>query len=377
MANQRNKKPSSDDPLDIVTNMHQNYLRQATLDFSGETSTPQAESDDKNQTKNRSLQSAQSKELGNKEAMEIATQIRQEVLAELLDNNALLPHPIPNTAVMPNELLRSSLFSARNRHQKRKFLKYDPIATLGNFQISYYGEELRQDDCDIYMKLIEIASRQAPPDLSIAGNNIKNPEEFIAFGFTRYGLAKEMGRSPHNSFNKRLIESLDRLRFGGLIIESNSIAKNTKGRSQRLALNLMDYVTRETRKKGQNYENTLVCFIPKALILLMGNQNYTRVQWSKRLSLKSNIAKWLINFYSSHRKPLPVTLDNLCDAAGINIQRRTDARKLVRTAHKQLLDCGFLSDFNIEDDRITVTRAPIKDWQQLVERLSDTQNNSG
>ena len=55
---------------------------------------------------------------------------------------------------LPNELLRSALFNARNRKQPRAYLKKTDIAVLFEGRITYQGEELRQDDETVWLQLI-------------------------------------------------------------------------------------------------------------------------------------------------------------------------------------------------------------------------------
>lgn len=61
---------------------------------------------------------------------------------------------------MPNELLRSALFSARNRKQPRAYLKSADIAVLFDGCITYLGEELRQDDETVWLQLIHLAKER-------------------------------------------------------------------------------------------------------------------------------------------------------------------------------------------------------------------------
>jgi len=62
---------------------------------------------------------------------------------------------------MPNDLVRSALFTIGNSRQKRSFRRDTVIAALGELEITYTGEELRQDDEDVFLQLVHLA-RLAP-----------------------------------------------------------------------------------------------------------------------------------------------------------------------------------------------------------------------
>ena len=61
--------------------------------------------------------------------------------------------------VIPNDLIRSSLFTISNHKMPRLYFKANPLYTFGETAIVYTGEELRQDDEDVWMQLIHHASK--------------------------------------------------------------------------------------------------------------------------------------------------------------------------------------------------------------------------
>ena len=66
----------------------------------------------------------------------------------------------------PNEFLRSALFNARNRNQRRRYLQQETLAIIGSGRITYTGEELRQDDATVWLQLIQMA-RDTPLGSSV------------------------------------------------------------------------------------------------------------------------------------------------------------------------------------------------------------------
>ena len=102
---------------------------------------------------------------------------------------------------MANEVLRSSLFNARNRNQPRQYLKNEAIAIIDkSASIIYTGEELRQNDESVWLQLIHMA-RKVP---------IGSPVEFTPYEMVQ---ALRVAKSkPNKGHRKRLFESLRRRR---------------------------------------------------------------------------------------------------------------------------------------------------------------------
>ena len=75
----------------------------------------------------------------------------QEKAAEKSDNR--LPIWNDDKRGAPNEIVRSALFNARNKNQKRGYLKNIEIAIIGDGSIKYTGEELRQDDETVWLQI--------------------------------------------------------------------------------------------------------------------------------------------------------------------------------------------------------------------------------
>ena len=96
----------------------------------------------------------------------------------------------------PNEFLRSALFNARNRNQKRRYLRQETLAIIGKGRITYTGEELRQDDATVWLQLIQIAS----------DTTLGTPVEF-----TPYSFCKAVGWTPSGETYAHLRKCLTRL----------------------------------------------------------------------------------------------------------------------------------------------------------------------
>ena len=79
-----------------------------------------------------------------------------KILATLATRPRYLPEWPDGQRAMPNELLRSALFTCRNRNHPRRFMKDEEIAVIGDGQVIYRGEELRQDDELVWMHLMHL-----------------------------------------------------------------------------------------------------------------------------------------------------------------------------------------------------------------------------
>lgn len=83
----------------------------------------------------------------------------QELLASIAAKPKYLPDWPESHRALPNEILRSALFNCRNRNLPRMFLKEVEIAVIGDGQVIYRGEELRQDDELVWMHLMHLIKK--------------------------------------------------------------------------------------------------------------------------------------------------------------------------------------------------------------------------
>ncbi len=81
------------------------------------------------------------------------------ILATLATRPQYLPEWPDGQRALPNEILHSALFTCRNRKQPRMFMKDEDIAVIGDGQVVYRGEELRQDDELVWMHLMHLMKK--------------------------------------------------------------------------------------------------------------------------------------------------------------------------------------------------------------------------
>lgn len=234
---------------------------------------------------------------------------------------------------LPNELLRSALFSAKNRKQPRAYLKKQDIAVLFDGRITYQGEELRQDDEIVWLQLIHLAKEQP------LGSLVE---------FTPYSFCKAIGWPICKSSYVRLRESLDRM-------QSTALAVYSKRLKEGVSLSMIPLFAWQDENK-QTLKKYRVQVAPQ-LVQLFGSDHYTRVEWEQRLALPVGIATWLHGYYASHREPFPIKLESIKQGAGITTERPAKVRELIENALAELVKVRFLESWEIVGDLVYVKRA--------------------
>ena len=235
---------------------------------------------------------------------------------------------------LPNELLRSALFNAKNRKQPRAYLKKQDIAVLFEGRITYQGEELRQDDETVWLQLIHLAKEQP------LGSVVE---------FTPYSFCKAIGWPICKGSYERLRECLDRMQATALAVYSKRLKEG-------VSLSMIPVFAWQDEHK-QTLKKYRVQVAPQ-LVELFGTDHFTRVEWEQRLALPVGIATWLHGYYASHREPFPVKLDTIKRGAGITTERAAKVRELIEKALAELVNVGFLKSWEIVGELVHVKRAP-------------------
>lgn len=234
---------------------------------------------------------------------------------------------------LPNEILRSALFNAKNRKQPREGLKKAAVSVIGDGKITYTGEELRQDDETVWLQLLHMA--KAFP----AGHLIE---------FTPYAFCKAIGWSISGQSYERLRDCLTRMQATGLAVYSKRL---TKG----VSLSMIPYFEWQDEATGESLPRWGVR-IAAELVLLFGDVHFTRMEWEQRLALPDGLATWLHGYFASHRTPGPIKLDTIRRGAGLTTDSKAELRRLIAKALDALVRVKFLQRYSIEGDVISVTR---------------------
>jgi hypothetical protein len=233
---------------------------------------------------------------------------------------------------LPNEIVNSALFSAKNRRQARSFLKQAEIAVIGNGKITFTGEELRQDDATVWLQLIHLAKDHP------LGNTVE---------FTPYALCKEIKWSINGRSYKRLRKCLDRMQATSLSIYSTRLKEGVS-----LSMIPMFKWRDEAGKALTLYQ---VKVAPE-LVTLFSKTYRTELEWKQRLELPDGLATWLHSYYASHKEPFPIKLSTLKRGAGVTTECFSSLRQTIEIALNNLVEVEFLETWKIVGGLVHVKR---------------------
>lgn len=229
---------------------------------------------------------------------------------------------------IPNEIVRSALFNARNRKTPREGYRQQPLAIIGEGKITYTGEELRQDDQTVWLQLLHQAKAQRVGDV---------------VEFTPYSFCKAVGWSVGGASYQRLRDIFTRLQATSLSVYSQRLG-------QGVSLSMLPYF-RWTDEVGESLPAWQVKVAPE-LVHLFGEFYFTQVEWKQRLELPDGLATWLHGYLASHKEPYPLKLDTIRLGAGLTTMTNSGLRRTVMIALQHLIDVGFLASFSITPEGV-------------------------
>ena len=267
----------------------------------------------------------------------IANSVKQLLPNNKSEQPSALPSVIPANwndfrRCLPNEVVRSALFNARNRNVPRAYMKDVEIAVIGDGSITYRGEELRQDDATVWMQMIHLA-KSLPLGATVE--------------FTAYSFCKAVKWPICNGSYERLRASLRRMQATSLAIYSNRLKEG-------VSMSMIPFF--EWKDTGKILKRYQVHLAPQ-LVSLFQDMQYTQVEWEQRLNLPDGIATWLHTYFASHKIPFPISIEKIKYGAGIRDIPQTELRRLIKTALKKLVDVGFLKSWEFVGDVVHVVRA--------------------
>jgi len=262
----------------------------------------------------------------------------QRKIAEIIENMRKVAEEREATAVYqfplwhegrrgsPNSFLRSALFAAI-QGKDRILVKNQLVFSQQGITVKYSGEQLNQEDMTVWLALADLA-RQHPLGTECC--------------FTAYGILKHMGLKDGGEQRKVLYDSVHRLMACGVEIESDRYI---------YAGSLVDNFVID--KLTKHYKLTL----NKKLINIFGDNDWTAVNWEQRKQLRSKpLAQKLHEYFSSHERPLPVTVPFLHDITGSKTKEKFKFKQSLKAALDALVKINFLASYKVEGDKVTVER---------------------
>ena len=224
---------------------------------------------------------------------------KEEIQLQNTAMQQLLPEIFEEKRAIPNSFLRGALFGMV-RKGKRALVKDAPIFSMSQYEISFSGEHLDQNDLEVWDTLIYLAkTRKVDNELRL----------------TLYDLCKQMRMSPTKTAYETLFKRIERLQFGQVRIKANN--KVFVG-------SLINSGYMDTNKDGK-----LVIEYNKKLATLFIDNDYTFISVDMRHLLGDNqLAKWLYNFYESHNKPMPFSIEFIKELCRSETEYKDFKRKL-------------------------------------------------
>jgi len=234
---------------------------------------------------------------------------------------------------LPNALARSALFTIGNSSDPREQHKGTVIFALQGIEMSYTGEELRQDDEDVFLQLIHIARLQP----------ISHGVEVAA-----HHLLKELGWGTGKADYLRLKATIDRLKANALKLRFNVQAGQDKEKG---------YAGSLIRKFEWEGKERWRIWLEPEIVRLFSDTEFTKLDWAQRKKLKA-MAKKLHSFYFTHREPFGLYVKTLHQICSSRIKVMAKFRYLLRRALDELVRVGFLISWEIDPgDVVRVSRA--------------------
>jgi len=239
----------------------------------------------------------------------------------------------------PNVVLRSALFTAGKPTVKRKLYRDHVLpAAIGTRSISYTGPQLYQYELDVWLELVHRCRTQS------AGSETT----FHAHGFLR-SLRRNTGSKDY----KQLVSTFRLLQATAIDVV---LERDERGRAKGYVGSLVDHI---------DYDEAAMCWkvrLDPEIAALFAPNDHTWLQVDARLDLGRNyLAKWLHGYFSSHRKPHPISVHRLHELSGSGMVELRRFRFAVRAALAAIGDVerGYRRRFEWridDDDCVHVTR---------------------
>jgi hypothetical protein len=214
----------------------------------------------------------------------------------------------------PNVVLRAALFTAGKPTKTRKLYRDHALpAAIGAKSITYTGPQLYQYELDVWLEVMHRCRTQAPG---------------IETSFHAYGFLKTLRRTDGKANYKQLASTLQLLQATSInVVQERDERGRAKGFSGSLVDNFRyDEVTGMWRVR-----------LDPEIAELFAPKEHTWLHLDARLDLGKNyLAKWLHGYFSSHRKPLPISVSRLRELSGSSTSELRRFRFALRAALREV-----------------------------------------
>jgi TrfA protein len=264
-----------------------------------------------------------------KRTLEIQERARKKEEERLETGIIYLPTWREDRRGSPNSFLRSALFAAIQGKDRADFKKAELFSQQG-ITITYTGEQLNQEDMTVWLALVDLMKKDS------LGKECK---------FTAHEILKYMGLPTGGTQYEQLEMSVCRMTACLVRIETE---RYVYGESLIEGF-VIDKDTNQYRVK-----------LSRHLVKLFGDCEWTAIDWEQRKQLKNKpLCLKLHDYYSSHEKPLSVSLEFLSNITGSNNKQKADFKRKTKIALEELVKIGCLKEYSIEGDMVKVERIKI------------------
>ena len=238
-----------------------------------------------------------------------------------------LPFPV-ETRPASNDLIRSALFAAVQGKDRQHFSDYVQLASIGDKEIWYKGDQFNQDDHDAFMQMIFMAQHKP------LGEDVK-----VSFRSFVAGLGKGYGSDTREA----VAQSVDRLISGTVKLINKRAGLNYIGHL------VHDGMVPSDQQHLPRLERDLTYQINPKLAPYFSRSAFTLIDWTQRLKLKrQELAKWIHLWLASNAEYYPTKVETIREKCGSQTAELYKFRQMLRSALKALENSGVIGVWYIE-----------------------------
>ncbi len=226
-----------------------------------------------------------------------------------------------------NVICNSALFAAV-QGKDRQILNDAHLDTQDGVEIIFSGEQFNQDDHDVLMQLVYLASQ----------HELGEPITVSA-----HALLKALGRGTSGKEHDQLKAEIKRLVKGTIQLKTKRF----------------DYIGHLIDDAQQDKETKFWMYRANATLQKFYDvNNYTLIDWESRKALKGkDLARWLHLQLASHAHPFPMKVETIRRLSGSRTKALRHFREKLKLALNDLKANGSITSWHIdENDKAHVDR---------------------
>lgn len=226
----------------------------------------------------------------------------------IIDGEQQSPWPVSKSGI-PNKMLRNALFGIQRERNSFNHNEELVFKCPGEIVLKYSGPELNQDDSVVWQMIVRAVRQNHVPMGSLIQLSTQD-------------MLSALGRSDGGINFKWLKSCMDRLSSALIHIDT----PNDETKTYLLVGYKID------KKTKKIYVGISAFLYP----LFIGD--LTDIDLIRKATLKSQLARWLHDFYSSHSNPFPYSLEKIKELSRSNKQN-SKFKIMIKEAIEELKTC--------------------------------------